>query len=44
MKLHWNVPVFVFMKFPVIGPINGYAICVLTRRITLREKNEATEY
>lgn len=44
MKLRGNVPVFAFMKFPVIGPINDYAICVSTTRITVREKNEATEY
>ena len=43
MKLHGNVPLFAFMRFPVIGPINDYAVCVLTKRITVRGKNEATD-
>lgn len=44
MKSHVNIPVFAFIKFTVIGPINDYTICVLTTRITVREKNDTTEY
>jgi len=38
MKLHGDVPIFAFIKFPVTGPINDYEICVLMKRIIVREK------